>query len=247
MRGRLLILTLLCLAPFSLLRADPAIASAQQALKEQGFYYGEITGRKDADTTAAIRRYQIRNGLKITGELDAETQRLLGSGLGPARRTTPSMTQSDETSDLRDSAPSEDAGRTAPAAPNQTYSPRPPEIPPAYGPGPHGLPPEVSGIFDGTPYEVAPPALQQRVVTGAQLLLARRGYYHSDIDGVYGPGTEFALRAFQSRMGLPVSGRLDMQTLAALGLLPGQHTGGHSRPAAPAYPKPVYRGQWIPD
>ena len=65
------------------LHADDAVASAQQALKDQGFYYGEITGRKDADTIGAIRRYQIRNGLKITGELNAETQRSL--------RLTPSV------------------------------------------------------------------------------------------------------------------------------------------------------------
>ena len=46
-------------------RADSLTESAQQVLKEQGFYYGDINGKKDADTTAAIRRYQIRNGLKL--------------------------------------------------------------------------------------------------------------------------------------------------------------------------------------
>ena len=44
-------------------QGDASISSVQQSLKDQGFYYGEITGKKDADTTAAIRRYQIRNGL----------------------------------------------------------------------------------------------------------------------------------------------------------------------------------------
>src|ERR1044072_7675788 len=58
--------------------ADKAVESAQQKLKEGGFYYGEINGTKDTETTAAIRRYQIRNGLKITGELDAETLHSLG-------------------------------------------------------------------------------------------------------------------------------------------------------------------------
>ena len=69
---------LFCLAAFSPVRADQAIESIQQKLKDQGFYYGEINGKKDADTTAAIRRYQIRNGLQITGEINAETQRSLG-------------------------------------------------------------------------------------------------------------------------------------------------------------------------
>ncbi len=45
--------------------ADQTTESVQQALKDQGFYYGDITGQRNADTTAAIRRYQIRNGLQI--------------------------------------------------------------------------------------------------------------------------------------------------------------------------------------
>ena len=61
------------LAGASLLLADQTTSAVQQALKEQGFYYGDVTGKKTADTTAAIRRYQIRNGLQITGEIDAET------------------------------------------------------------------------------------------------------------------------------------------------------------------------------
>src|SRR3954470_7687952 len=79
----------LSLALVGPLRADDAIASAQQALKNQGFYYGEITGRKDADTIAAIRRYQIRNGLKITGELNTETQRSLRITRSVAPPTVP--------------------------------------------------------------------------------------------------------------------------------------------------------------
>ncbi|MEJ7703238.1 MAG: peptidoglycan-binding domain-containing protein [Geodermatophilaceae bacterium] len=78
MRAFWIALAVLCCAAVLPARADQAIASMQQALKDQGFYYGEITGTKDADTTAAIRRYQIRNGLKITGDLNAETQKSLG-------------------------------------------------------------------------------------------------------------------------------------------------------------------------
>ena len=39
-----------------------------------------------------------------------------------------------------------------------------------------------------------------------------------------GPKMEFSLRAYQSRVGLAVTGRLDLATLAALELLPGAHT-----------------------
>src|SRR5919201_4689021 len=62
-----------------LVRADQTTRSVQHALKDQGFYYGNVTGDKSAETTAAIRRYQIRNGLKVTGETNEETLRSLGS------------------------------------------------------------------------------------------------------------------------------------------------------------------------
>src|SRR6187399_3014235 len=77
----------LLLAGAGVLRADQTTSAVQQALKDQGFYYGDVTGEKTADTTAAIRRYQIRNGLQITGEIDAETLRSLGVGSSAARST----------------------------------------------------------------------------------------------------------------------------------------------------------------
>src|SRR5882757_7190790 len=73
----------------SALRADQTTSMVQQALKEQGFYYGDVNGEKTADTTAALRRYQIRNGLQITGEIDAETLRSLGVGGGTRPAATP--------------------------------------------------------------------------------------------------------------------------------------------------------------
>ena len=44
-----------------------------------------------------------------------------------------------------------------------------------------------------------------------------RGFYRGRVDGKYGRETAFALRAFQSRAGLPSTGRLDTGTLEALG------------------------------
>src|SRR4249919_4398925 len=61
-----------------LMRADQLVENVQQALKDQGFYYGEVTGEMNANLTAAIRRYQIRNGLQVSGELNAETLQSLG-------------------------------------------------------------------------------------------------------------------------------------------------------------------------
>ncbi|MEP6709624.1 MAG: peptidoglycan-binding domain-containing protein [Verrucomicrobiota bacterium] len=201
--------------------ADQTMESVQRTLKDQGFYYGDITGEKNADTTAAIRRYQIRNGLQITGEMDAETLRSLGIGSSTAKAPPPP--QASATPDLSDlrAAPE-------PAEPSPPPRQRPEGI--YHAPGPQGLQPATSGVFDETPYEIAPPDLQRHVIVGVQTLLARRGLYRSGIDGVYGAGTAFAVQAFQSRVGIPPTGRLDMETLAALGLLPGQHAPGISVP-----------------
>src|SRR5438477_378294 len=58
-------------------RADQTIQSVQQALTDQGFYYGNVTGDKSAETTASISRFQIRNGLQVNGEINSETLRSL--------------------------------------------------------------------------------------------------------------------------------------------------------------------------
>jgi peptidoglycan hydrolase-like protein with peptidoglycan-binding domain len=221
-------------------QGDGSIARVQQSLKDQGFYYGEITGKKDADTTAAIRRYQIRNGLQITGDLNAETRKSLG--LGGSAATTPTIRATPpprpaapqatpppappDTSDLRDDAAVDDE----PAASEDDGYATPARPPVGYAPGPRGLAPDTSGIFDGTPFEVAPPDVQRRVIAGAQTVLMRLGYYRSGIDGLYGPNMEFALRAYQSRHELEPNGQLDLETLGSLGLLPGQQARGMRPP-----------------
>ena len=100
----------------------------------------------------------------------------------------------------------------------------------------------------GTPYEAAPHDLQQQIIANAQIMMARRGYYRGNIDGIYGSGTAFALRAYQTRVGLSVTGRLDLETLAATGMLPGTHRLGspHWRFLRQG-PEPVYRGELVPD
>src|SRR5437867_9124423 len=72
------IAALIFIGSLMLARADQMLESVQQALKDQGFYYGEITGQMNANLTAAVRRYQIRNGLQVNGELNSETLQSLG-------------------------------------------------------------------------------------------------------------------------------------------------------------------------
>lgn len=222
MNRKLLVTALLFLAAWSTAWADPAIESAQQKLKDGGFYYGEINGKKDADTIAAIRRYQIRNGLQITGDLNTETQRALGLTSKPA--ATPAT------------RPAQTPGPTPPGfleetpAPNATPAPRD-ESEVEEAPEPPRQPRvESAGVLAETPYAGAPPQVQQDIVSRAQITLMRQGYYRDEIDGLYGPAMNFALRNYQARFGLRPSGRLDVETLAALSLLPEQQrTTGYRR------------------
>jgi peptidoglycan hydrolase-like protein with peptidoglycan-binding domain len=232
---------LIVFASVVLVRADQMIENVQQALKDQGFYYGEVTGEKNADTIAAIRRFQIRNGLQVNGELNNETLRALGVGNSsqPIAKATPSPAQ--DNSDLQSDS-RENTGRVTPA-PAPAY-PMPPSDQQVYPGRSATVPPEGGGLFAGTPFETAPPEVQRSIVVSAQSSLTRRGLYRGLIDGIYGPNMEFSLRAYQSRVGLPTTGRLDLETLAALRLLPGANRPIYT-PRRRIWGEPPVRGEWV--
>jgi peptidoglycan hydrolase-like protein with peptidoglycan-binding domain len=232
-----------------LMRADQLVESVQQALKDEGFYYGEVNGDMNANLTAAIRRYQIRNGLQVTGELNDETLRSLGiKSSGSSRPATKAASPTPPAGAMPSEPPSDDTdnGGRAPAV--QPFSNAPPgqQVFPSNPIGPASSP---GTVFAGTPFQTAPSGVQRNVIVSAQIVLARYGLYREQIDGIYGPAMELSLRAYQARTRLPVTGRLDLETLAALRLLPGPRQqfynpyGQRMRPL----PGPPIRGQWEPD
>jgi peptidoglycan hydrolase-like protein with peptidoglycan-binding domain len=54
------------------------VRAVQTKLRDGGFYFGEIDGTYSSELAASLGRYQIRNGLPITGQLDVETAKALG-------------------------------------------------------------------------------------------------------------------------------------------------------------------------
>lgn len=66
------------------------------------------------------------------------------------------------------------------------------------------------------------------VVTQIQTKLKSWGYYTGTVDGIYGSGTERAVRAFQQKNGLTVDGKAGDQTLAAMGLSAGGDNSSNS-------------------
>ncbi len=241
------IAALIFLGSFMLAHADQMIESVQQALKDQGFYYGEITGQTSSDLTAAIRRYQIRSGLQVNGQLDGETLQSLGVNSSSHQTAAKPASPSPAFAKPAEQSPIERANVTPPAV--QPFTNAPPQDQQVYPSNPVAPAPSAAGVLAQTPFEAAPPEVQRNVIVSAQIALARRGLYQEEVNGIYGPAMEFSLRAYQARTKLMVTGRLDLQTLAALGLLPQPrqpfYDPSHRRWRPP--PGPPVRGEWVPE
>jgi peptidoglycan hydrolase-like protein with peptidoglycan-binding domain len=207
-------------------RADQTVQSVQQALKGQGFYYGNVTGDKSSETTAAVRRYQIRNGLKVTGEMDPETLRSLNVNSNSAA------------SSQSTSKPAVAQQNTDTVRPVET--PRPDQSSVQQPPNAPDHQPETNPSFPGALYQPPMTRMNKRlVIAEVQRQLISRGYYQGRIDGSYGRRTAFAVRAFQFGSGLPPTGHLDTSTLNALGL--------SNEKLASLQPAPRQYEAWMPD
>lgn len=272
---RLPAILILCCAFPLLLPADEDTLQVQQALKTQGFYYGDVNGTPGEETTQAIRRFQIRNALPVTGTLDADTRRAIGGG--------PDATAQAPTPAVEPPAPAPPAPQTmlppnlgqGPAAPPPSGS-RPdlradPAQPAPLRRNPGSSIPDAplmdgnatnrngSTIFKGGPYADAPPFVQSSVIGQAQGRLTREGFYNGPADGLPNQQTAEALLEYQAVYKLPRTGRLDANTVRALGLAPV----GEARPPRqskqaprPRYYEPpaprqqapgVYEGRIVPE
>lgn len=249
----------------SSLRADEQLRAVQQTLKDQGFYYGEVDGEEGSETNAAVRRYQIRNGLEVTGKLNAETLASLGLGPQPTQRQPrpPAVVENDERRmrPQREPAPPPVARRPGVTESDRNFlRQQPPSQSPAKSPGDdeETAPPSATAppsnfavLFRRTPYERAPLEVQRSTVRRAQIHLYRDGFYRGTIDGVPGAETQRALVEYQRDADLAPTGRLDMDTLSEMNLLPGRRVviPAPARPfdfeEPPAIQRRVYRGIWI--
>lgn len=74
---RFALVLLVSLLPL-VLHADETVLATQKKLMQLGFYKGTADGQMGSQTSAAIRRYQIAQNLKVTGELNHQTLDQLG-------------------------------------------------------------------------------------------------------------------------------------------------------------------------
>ena len=232
---------LLILAAFA--RADELTKSVQTELKSQGFFYTEITGVNGPETVAAIKRYQIRNGLEVTGTLTKETLDALNVQGGapapapaPVEREAPPKPQAQPMPPKENNAPDADREFLKKPVP----SPRSPPAPTGGG--------EFTKLFARTPYATAPSEVQQSAITRAQKFLANQGFFRTRADGQPSAALSEAILGYQRLVRLPLTGHLDMETLSAMRMLPGEkgappikrgvqpESGGTGK---------VYRGVWV--
>ena len=90
MKKRFVFAVAVGLAIIGSVSADDNVREVQTKLADEGCYFGEIDGAYSTDFSVALSRYQIRNGLPITGQLDAETSKALGAkpAVGPSTAAT---------------------------------------------------------------------------------------------------------------------------------------------------------------
>ncbi|HWL50939.1 MAG TPA: peptidoglycan-binding domain-containing protein [Chthoniobacteraceae bacterium] len=229
MKRSLLLIAFLGLAVVSL-HADEAVLLAQRSLKELGFYQGAEDGTVNVLFKGAVRRFQIHRGLTPTGELNAETTEAMREAA--SEQTPPPSASAPATEDAVSNEVEQsdreflDRGAPPPNAlpPPASRPPEPRPLPPGPPASPRTPAPVPSsgyaGLFRGTPYFNAPPQVQRDTVLKAQRLLAGRRYYRGPIDGLPGAMTGEAIVAYQRANQLRPSGRLDLDTLAVMRLLP---------------------------
>ncbi len=75
---KLLPLLLLAAASTPSAQADELVRAAQRKLASMGYYKGTIDGAAGSMTAAAIRRFQVAEKLRVTGELTPQTVQALG-------------------------------------------------------------------------------------------------------------------------------------------------------------------------
>lgn len=101
--------------------------------------------------------------------------------------------------------------RQSSAAPTRSYAPAPP-------------PPQVAEAQQA----VTPDTIRQ-----VQQTLQQQNMYRGQVDGVWGPQTQAAVREYQQKNSLGSSGQLDQQTLASLNIGGGQNYGNNDNGRPP--------------
>jgi Putative peptidoglycan binding domain len=218
---------------------------------------------RDDETNAAIRRYQIRFGLKVNGEMDQETLDSIGvNGHAPSAPSSEPPT----------ALPSVPAPTPVPTPPPAVHHPKtdrqivqePTPVPRARSrstsvPKPRPTPyvphlsrassestgVSTSGWLSRTYFADAPRHVKHQVVAQVQSQLGDLGFYSGPVSGYLNPATVAAVNRYQRSHGSSVSDRVTNSTLERLGILERRVVVRRYYPP-PYYPARYYYGPYYP-
>jgi peptidoglycan hydrolase-like protein with peptidoglycan-binding domain len=178
------------------------IKELQRELASRGFYQGNIDGVAGAKTRAALRNFQVQQGISTDGGLNVQTRDSLGlewerqpvKGTDSAK---PEMMRGNERMQ----------GTRTQAAPQ----PQPQRA--------QNQPVQTQAGTDNTSVRVNLSALNAEQTKEIQQKLQQLGFYQGTIDGKFGAGTRAALtRYFQRQAQLASQGMVDDSAIGVFGI-----------------------------
>jgi peptidoglycan hydrolase-like protein with peptidoglycan-binding domain len=225
----LLVAALLATTMASTLAADnlfvdaKTVAQAQKILNDRGFRTGGVDGKMGPQTQAALVNFQRAEKLQPTGKLDKPTLMALGlqkadgkaaSGT-PGRYSKETIRKAQETLNARGfkaGPPNGVLGESTATALRAFQKAENLQVTGRLNPR------TLSALGIDTDASAGASQPSSANIREVQRKLAERGYRPGTADGVMGRTTRAALMEFQRAENLPVTGRADRATLAALGL-----------------------------
>jgi peptidoglycan hydrolase-like protein with peptidoglycan-binding domain len=208
-------------APF--VDAD-TVRQVQKTLNDRGYRTGGIDGRMGPQTQAALVNFQRAEKLQPTGKLDRQTLVALGiqktgASADRQRHDPATVRKVQETLNARGfkaGAPNGILGETTRTALSAFQKSE--NLAVTGGLNPRTL--AALGIREDSASSGATRGADSSSATIRELQrkLASRGYRPGAPDGVMGRATRAALMDFQRAEKLPITGRADRETLAALGI-----------------------------
>lgn len=207
-----------------------AVSALQRRLKELGYFSGTSDGVFGDATLAAIRRFQMANGLSETGTADRATQFRLNEGepigwedflqsvqcvLGDSGRQVRLLQRTLRSLGYFQGDCTGSFGELTQLAVSQFQANNALEETGAADLG------TCAALYSGAAEPLIDPQTlhmgdDAQSVADLQSGLAALGYFDRNITGVYGATTQTAVRLFQMANGLSATGEADARTLACL-------------------------------
>ena len=206
-----------------------SVAAMQRTLKSLGYFSGECDGVFGEASMAAVRRFQLANGLAQTGVADRSTQMRMNEGeplTWDAFLETSCAMPGDSGAQVRLLQRTLLAMGYFSGECSGVYGELTQQAVTVFQAN-NGLEPtgEADAATCNALYSGGAAALRSaaaldisdaQAVASLQSTLAGLDYFDCNITGVYGPTTETAVRLFQMANGLPSTGETDENTLALL-------------------------------